>query len=127
MTACDFSSIRCFSGGEKRFESKGHLGNEREVHVLARDGRPCGDEAGMASHELHEADATGHAPRLGVRAIEHAHSLLNGAEKPECAGDEAYVIIDGLRHADDGRACGRDGGLPGKGRSRRAACHRRRL
>ena len=87
--------------GEKGVELERHLGDEREVHVLARDDRAGGDEAGVASHQLHEPDAAGHAARLGVRAIEHARRFLDRGEKAERARDEADVVVDRLRHADD--------------------------
>ena len=56
----------------------------------------------MAAHELHEADPAGHAPRLGVGAVEHAHRIFHGAEKPECARDKSDIVIDGLGHPHDG-------------------------
>ena len=56
----------------------------------------------MATHEFHEPDPAGHAACLGVRAIEHARGFLDGAEESERARDEADVVVDGLRHADDG-------------------------
>ena len=102
MTACDFASIRLLQRGEERVERKWHLGNEGEVHILARDRRARGDESGVAAHEFDESDAARHAARLGVRAIEHARGLLDGGEESEGARDEADVVVDRLRHADDG-------------------------
>ena len=102
MTACDLASIRCFSASEKCVELEGHLRDKREVHVLACDGGAGRDEASVATHEFHEPDAAGHAARLGVRAIEHPRGFFDGAEESECARDEADVVVDGLRHADDG-------------------------
>ena len=87
--------------GEKGVELERHLGDEREVHVLARDRRAGGDEPRVAAHEFHEPDPARHAARLGVRAIEHARRFLDGAEKSERARDEADVVVDRLRHADD--------------------------
>ena len=88
--------------GKKSLELERHLGDEREVHVLARDSRARGDEARVAAHEFHEPDAAGHAARFGVRAIEHARGFFDGAEESERARDEANVVVDRLRHADDG-------------------------
>jgi hypothetical protein len=87
--------------GKKGVEPKRHLRDKRKVHILARDDRCGGDEARVATHEFHQPDAIRHAARLGVRAIEHAHRFLHRAEKSERARDEADVVVDGLRHADD--------------------------
>ena len=56
----------------------------------------------MTAHEFHQADAAGHAARLGVRAVEHAARFLDGGEIAEGARDEADVVVDRLGHADDG-------------------------
>ena len=55
----------------------------------------------MAPHEFHQPDPSRHAPRLGVRAIEHARTFLDRGEKSERARDESDVVINGLRHADN--------------------------
>jgi hypothetical protein len=55
----------------------------------------------MAPHEFHQSDSTRHAARLGVRAIEHARRFLDRAIETERARDEADVVVDGFRHAND--------------------------
>jgi hypothetical protein len=39
---------------------------------------------------------------LRVRAVEHARGFVDGAEKSEGARDEAHVVVDGFRYADNG-------------------------
>ena len=112
--------------GEKGVELERHLGDEREVHVLARDRRARGDEPRVAAHEFHEPDPARHAARLGVRAIEHARRFLDGAEKSERARDEADVVVDRLRHADDRERVAAFARFLVEIVRRRAACRRRR-
>ena len=101
MTACDFASIRCFNAARKASSANGTSGMSGEIHILARDRRARRDEARVAPHELHQSDPTRNAARLGVRAIEHARRFLDRAEKSERPRDEADVVVDRLRHADD--------------------------
>ena len=101
MTACDFTSIRCFSAARKASRLKRHLGNKSKVHILAGDDRAGGDEARVAPHEFHQADPTWHAPRLRVCAIEYARRFLDRGEKSEGARDKSHVVINGLGHADN--------------------------
>ena len=56
----------------------------------------------MPPHEFHQPDSSGHAPRLGVRAVEHAARFLDSGEKAKRARHKSHVVVDGLRHADDG-------------------------
>ena len=102
MTRVRFGEHPLLQCGEKCFELEGHLRDEREIHVLACDGGASRDEPSVATHEFHETNAAGHAACLGMRAIEHARGFFDGAEESECARDEANVVVDGLRHADDG-------------------------
>ena len=46
----------------------------------------------------------GHAARLRVRAIQHASRFFHRAEKTKCARDETDIVVDRLRHADDGES-----------------------
>ncbi len=87
--------------GEEDVQFEGHLGDEREVHILARDDCAGGDEARVAAHQFYKPDATRHAARFGVRAIQHAGRLLDGAEKAKCARDKTDIVINRLRDADD--------------------------
>src|SRR4029077_4476829 len=43
-----------------------------------------------------------HATRLRVRTIKHALCFFNSAEKTERARDKADIVVDRLRHADNG-------------------------
>ena len=45
-------------------------------------------------------DAVVHAARLGVRAVDHPHRLVDRGAEAEGAGDEAHVVVDGLGDAD---------------------------
>ena len=95
---CEHSLLQ---GKEERVERKRDFGNKREIHVLACDRGARRDEAGVATHEFHEPDPAGHAACFGVRAIEHARGLPDGAIESEGARDESDVVVDGLGDADD--------------------------
>jgi hypothetical protein len=55
----------------------------------------------MAAHQFHKADSAWHAARFSVRTIEDARGFFNGAEKSECARNEADIVVDRLWDTDD--------------------------
>ena len=87
---------------QKTLELERHLRDEREVHVLTRDYCAGSDESGVAPHQLYQTNTSGHATRLGVRAIKHPLCFLDRAEKSERARDEADIVVDCLWHTDNG-------------------------
>ncbi len=50
------------------FQLERYFRNQSEVYFLTGQGRAGGDEAGVASHQLHDADAVGHAMCFHVGA-----------------------------------------------------------
>ena len=94
-------AIVALAGGKEGGELKRDLGDKCKVHILARDNRTGGDEAGVAAHEFHEANPTWYAPGLSVGTIDYMDGFLHRAEKAEGARDKPNIVVNGLRHADD--------------------------
>ena len=76
--------------------------DKAEVNVPRREGRRCGDEAGVAAHELDDANPHSCAQGLGVGAGNGGPCGLDGGVKAERLVDEGHVIVDRLRNTDDG-------------------------
>ena len=51
-------------------EREGHLGDQAEIHILAGDRGPSGDEPGVAAHQFDQRNPVVYAVRLCVRAFE---------------------------------------------------------
>ncbi len=83
------------------FEIERHLWNQREVHVAAGERRVRDHEAGIAAHDLDQADPVRMAMGLGVRAVERLGRLLDGSIETERLVDEVDVVVDRLWDADD--------------------------
>ena len=83
------------------FKFEWHLGNQREVHFLAGQGGARGDEAGVAAHQLHDADAVGHAVRFHVGAVDDFLGFLNRREVAEGTVHVLHIVVDCFRDADD--------------------------
>src|SRR5205814_55871 len=58
--------------------------------------------AGIAAHQLHQADAVGNAGGLDVRRMHRVRGDGDGGLEAEGAADIGDVVVDGLRDADDG-------------------------
>src|SRR5262249_15273618 len=61
-----------------------------------------GDEPGVPAHELHEPDAVPGAARLLVRGCEHRPRGIHGGLEAEAPPGPLEVVVDRLRHPDDG-------------------------
>jgi hypothetical protein len=102
VVAVDDAAVQ---GGEEALgavEADGDFGDEDEIDLLRGDGGAGGDEAGVAAHELDEADAVGGALGLAVGAIEDGAGGFDGGEVAEGLADVLDVVVDGLGDADDG-------------------------
>ena len=83
-------------------QGEGDLGDQREVDLLAGQRRDGGDEARVAAHHLHQADAVDGAPGFDVGAAEDLVGLLDGRHQPERLLAIGDVVVDRLGDADDG-------------------------
>ncbi len=83
-------------------EREGHLGDQHEVRVALGEGAVAGDEAGVPTHHLHHADRRSGPtwPPRGPRGSTPTPPRRRSGS--EAAVDERDVVVDGLRHADDG-------------------------
>ncbi len=97
---------------ERRFR------DEHEIGLAQGKGRLRRDEAGLAPHELDEADPVGRAERFHVRAADGLGRLVHGGVEAEGLGNEVDVVVDGLGDADDGNAQVAQTYFLGDGRSR---------
>ena len=84
------------------FQLEGHLGDQHEVHVSARERGVACDEARIAAHELDEPDAVHAAERLDVGAFHRLHRDAERGLKPERLVEIHDVVVDRLGNADDG-------------------------
>ena len=103
MRAIDHALLQRGQEAVFAVEHERHLGHQREVHVLAGDRCAGRDEAGVTAHDLHDRNTVMHAVRFGVRAVDHLGRLLDGGEIAESPRNEGDVVVDRLRHADDGQ------------------------
>ncbi len=94
-----------FEGGQEAVgsvEREIDFGHQAEVDFLAGEGGTSSDEAGVAAHEFHQADAVGGAFGFDMGT---AHSLLRDLE---CGGEAERainvfdVVVDGFWNADYG-------------------------
>ena len=93
-----------FQSGEEAVrpvKREGFLGDEAEVHDGAGHGGVGGDEAGVAAHELDEADAVAAALGLHVGGLDDGFRRRHGRLEAEGAAHEVEVVVDRLRDADD--------------------------
>ena len=103
MTACARSARRRSRRAQQAafaVEAQRHLGDQHEVDIGRRERGVAGDEARVAPHQLHEADAVARAHRLDVRAADRLHRRREGALEAEAAVDEVDVVVDRLRDPD---------------------------
>ena len=98
MTACDFVCMRAFNAARNESILKGTSRDQSKFTSWLATVAPA-VETRMPAHELHHPDASLHAARLRVRAIQHARRLLHRGKETEGAGCERDVVVDGLRHA----------------------------
>ena len=85
-----------------RLKFERHLGDEAEVGLAARDdGRRC-DEAGFASHQLHQADAVEDRFGFDVGAVDRDLRLSHRGGEAERHEAIFNVVVDRLGNADDG-------------------------
>jgi hypothetical protein len=102
-------------------QREGHFRDEAQVDVGPGQGGGGGDEAGVAAHQLHEADAVPGAARFGVRGADGAGGGLDGGGEPEAALDPIHVVVDRFGNANHrqsdppGGGFGRDRGRPPQG------------
>ena len=83
-------------------EHQRHFGNQHEIRLRAGERGIRRDEAGIATHELDDADAVRRAFRLRVRAVDHLHRFGNGGFETEALVEQNDVVVDRFRNADDG-------------------------
>ena len=81
---------------------EGDFGDEGEVDFVRGEHGGAGDEAGVAAHELDEADAVAGALGLGVGALDGVDGGGEGGLVAEAFVHVHDVVVDGLRDADDG-------------------------
>mmetsp|Transcript_21555 Transcript_21555/g.59835 ORF Transcript_21555/g.59835 Transcript_21555/m.59835 type:complete len:411 (+) Transcript_21555:612-1844(+) len=79
-----------------------HLGQEAHVHVPGRQDRLHGDPAAVPAHQLHQADAVGVCSGLHVCRVDGLHRLCTRSVKAKASVQHLDVVVDRLRHADDG-------------------------
>ena len=68
-----------FEGGEETvlsFELEGYFWDQDEIGVLAGERRAGRNKAGVAAHQLHQADPVRRAPGFDVRPAKHLSALL---------------------------------------------------
>jgi hypothetical protein len=89
-----------FQATRDRLEIEGNLGDENRVGA-ARDTRVERDPAGITAHDLRDHDAV---VSLGgrVQAIDGVGGEADGGIEAEAVGRADNVIVDRLRHADEG-------------------------
>ena len=88
-------------------ELERHLGDQHEVGVVLGQRRVAGDEAGVAAHQLHQADAVGRRARLDVGGADRLGRARERGPEAEALVDERDVVVDRLRDADDARSSAR--------------------
>mmetsp|Transcript_50328 Transcript_50328/g.109079 ORF Transcript_50328/g.109079 Transcript_50328/m.109079 type:complete len:504 (+) Transcript_50328:454-1965(+) len=79
-----------------------HLGDEAQVDQVGGERRVARHEAGVAAHQLHDTDALVAARRFDPRVADYIRSGRDGRVEAEGAVKEEHVVVDGLRHADNG-------------------------
>ena len=79
----------------------GDSGNQAEVRFSAGDRGGGGDEPGLATHELHQADAVQNRLRFDVGPVDRLFGLGHGGGETERAPAEVDVVVDRLGDADD--------------------------
>lgn len=95
-----------------------HLRDEAQVHVGSSQRRVRRDEAGVAAHELHQADPIQHAARFGVGRTNGPGRRLDRGGESEASFHPVQVVVDRLRDADHSQGqmtapgLGRDGVRP---------------
>ena len=119
------SQASAASARRETVERKRHSGMRAKFTSWLATDRSGGDEARVAPHEFHEPDPTRHAARLGCARNRAREPLLRPAEKSEVRETKTTSCRWSLarrRPTARGRACA----LPGRDRSHRAGCRRRR-
>mmetsp|Transcript_9312 Transcript_9312/g.29375 ORF Transcript_9312/g.29375 Transcript_9312/m.29375 type:complete len:368 (+) Transcript_9312:423-1526(+) len=77
----------------------GHLGDEAQIGILAGQRGVRRDEACMAPHELHDADAVRSAGGFDLGGPDGGLRLFDGRVEAEGAVDEVDVVVDGFGDA----------------------------
>ena len=85
------------------FERCRDFGNQTHVHLARRERGVRGDEAGLPAHETNEPDTVPRAPRFDRGASYRLDGFIHGCLEPERPIEKQNVVIDGFRHAHDGR------------------------
>mmetsp|Transcript_76020 Transcript_76020/g.211230 ORF Transcript_76020/g.211230 Transcript_76020/m.211230 type:complete len:242 (+) Transcript_76020:228-953(+) len=78
-----------------------HLGDQHEVHDSRGQRSVHGDEASVAPHELHDADALVAARGFDPAVADDLRGRRHSAVEAEGLVEEQDVVIDGLWNADD--------------------------
>ena len=94
-------------------EGEGDLRHQAEVDLAVDQGRVGGDEAGVAAHQLHQADAVARPGGLGVGGVDGPLRLGHRGLEAEGRLHEGDVVVDGLGDADDAERAAPAAGLPG--------------
>ena len=81
-------------------DGKRPLRHEDQVRASSQTGR-AGNPARVTAHHLNNDDAVVRL-RRGVKAVDRIGRDLDGSVKPERPVGPGKVIVDGLRHSDDG-------------------------
>ena len=83
-------------------ELEGLLGHEAKVDLTG--GHRCiqRDVAGVATHELDEADAVDHSGRLDIRGMDDLGGLCDAGLEAKRLVDDRDIVVDALRDAGEG-------------------------
>ena len=92
------------------------LGDEAEVHIGSGQGGVGRDEAGVSTHQLHQADPVQRAARLGVGGEDRPGRRFHCRGEPETALDPVQVVVDRLGNTHHGETQSPADRLGGDGR-----------
>ncbi len=81
--------------------SKSDFGDEDKVDLPQGQGGVGGDKAGVAAHELHQADAVGGSQGLGMGRPDGLVAISTAVSKPKERLHQGDVVVNGLGDDDD--------------------------
>src|SRR6056297_107768 len=93
-----------FEGGQKAivaFQIEVNLRNQDKVYILSGQGGGSRDKAGMAAHQLDQADAVGVGLRLVVSPLDGLGGYPDRGVKTKGSGNQMNIVVNGFGNADD--------------------------